>query len=60
MTIIYLLLPITLLIAGFFVAAFIWAAKKDQFEDTLTPSYRILENDSIEPSNERNENEFGT
>ncbi|MEZ4872137.1 MAG: cbb3-type cytochrome oxidase assembly protein CcoS [Bdellovibrionales bacterium] len=38
MTIIYLMIPCTLLLVGGFVAAFIWANNNDQFEDLVTPA----------------------
>ena len=42
MSVIYLLIIISIVIAGAFLAAFIWAVKSGQFEDTHTPSVRIL------------------
>lgn len=38
----YFLMPIALLLAGGFVAGFIWAAKRGQFDDLETPAMRIL------------------
>jgi cbb3-type cytochrome oxidase maturation protein len=40
--IIFLLIPVSILIAAAFFAAFIWAVKSGQYEDTLTPSMRVL------------------
>ncbi len=45
MSVIYILLVVSLLIALGFLAAFIWAVKSGQFEDTYTPSVRILMDD---------------
>lgn len=42
-------IPVTLLLVAVFVAAFIYAAKHDQFEDLVTPAHRILLDDD-EPS----------
>ena len=36
------LISISVLIAGGFLTAFIWAIKSGQFDDTYTPSVRIL------------------
>ena len=53
MNILILLIPLALLLGFSFAISFIWAANKDQFEDTKTPAFRILENDE----NERTANE---
>ena len=42
MQVIYILIGVSLLMAGAFLVAFIWAVKSGQFEDTYTPSVRIL------------------
>jgi cbb3-type cytochrome oxidase maturation protein len=42
MLVIFLLIFISLALALGFLAAFIWAVKSGQFEDTCTPSMRIL------------------
>ncbi|PJA99618.1 MAG: cbb3-type cytochrome oxidase assembly protein CcoS [Ignavibacteriales bacterium CG_4_9_14_3_um_filter_30_11] len=42
MSVIVILIALSLLIAGGFLTAFIWAVKSGQFEDTHTPSIRIL------------------
>ncbi len=46
MEIIFILLPLALGIAFIFLAAYIWAVKTGQFDDTTTPAYRILIEDS--------------
>jgi cbb3-type cytochrome oxidase maturation protein len=38
-------IPVSLLLVAFFVAAFIFAVRRDQFEDLLTPAHRILLDD---------------
>jgi cbb3-type cytochrome oxidase maturation protein len=42
MSAIYLLIPISLLVALGFLAAFLWAVRSGQYEDTLTPALRVL------------------
>ena len=42
MTTIYLMIPVTLLIAGGFLLAYIWSVRSGQFEDTCTPAMRML------------------
>jgi len=45
MTILYLLLPLMLAVAGGAVAAFIWAARRGQLDDLETPPLRMLVDD---------------
>ena len=47
MTIIYLLLAISVTVAIVFFIAFIVSVKKGQYEDTYTPSVRMLFEDEI-------------
>ena len=44
MTIIYLLVAAAILLAGSFLAAFVWATKSGQWDDLDTPPHRILKN----------------
>jgi len=44
-SIIFGLIIISLLLAGGFLIAFLWAARSGQFEDDYTPSVRILFDD---------------
>ncbi len=46
MSIIYLLITISLVVALFFFFTFIKAVKSGQFEDSYTPSVRMLFDDS--------------
>ena len=46
MSAIYLMLPVSLLLAGIFLAAYIWSVRSGQFEDTTTPAMRILPEDT--------------
>ena len=48
MSIIFILIPLGILIAACFLAAFIWAVRSGQFEDTCTPALRVLLEDSTE------------
>ena len=45
MELVYVALPVALLIGGTALAAFIWAARDDQFEDLDTPPSRALFDD---------------
>jgi cbb3-type cytochrome oxidase maturation protein len=42
MTILYLLIPLSLILLSLAVWAFFWAVKNDQFEDLEGPAHRIL------------------
>ena len=56
MNIIYILIPLALLLGIFFVASFIWATSKGQFDDLDTPAARILFDDE-ENNNDKNEDQ---
>ena len=45
MHVIALLIAVSLTFALIFLVCFIWAVKSGQYEDTLTPSMRILSED---------------
>ena len=42
MSILLLLVPISLVLLGIAIAAFVWAVKRGQFEDLDTPALSIL------------------
>lgn len=42
MTILYLLIPLSVLLLGLAVWAFVWAIKSGQFDDLEGPAHRIL------------------
>jgi cbb3-type cytochrome oxidase maturation protein len=42
MSVIFLLIPLSIIIAICFLGAFIWAVRSGQYEDTCTPSMRLL------------------
>jgi cbb3-type cytochrome oxidase maturation protein len=45
MSVILILILASLAVALAFLAAFVWAVKSGQFEDTCTPAMRILSED---------------
>ena len=47
MSIIYMLLTISVIIAIVFFIAFIFSVKKGQYDDTYTPSVRMLFEDEL-------------
>ena len=48
MSVIVILVFFSVLVAGGFLAAFIWAVRSGQYEDRYTPSVRILFDDESE------------
>jgi cbb3-type cytochrome oxidase maturation protein len=45
MSVIFVLIGVSVFVAGGFLGAFLWAVKSGQFEDKYTPSVRILFDD---------------
>jgi cbb3-type cytochrome oxidase maturation protein len=45
MSVIFLLIPLSILAATGFLLAFIWSVRNGQYEDTSTPSMRMLLDD---------------
>jgi cytochrome oxidase maturation protein, cbb3-type len=45
MNILLMLVPLSLVLLGVAVAAFVWAVKRGQFDDLDTPALDILEDD---------------
>jgi cbb3-type cytochrome oxidase maturation protein len=45
MSVLFIVLPLALLLAGGAVAAFVWAAKDGQFDDLDTPAVRVSQPD---------------
>lgn len=45
MSALFLLIGISLLVAGGFLGAFLWSINTEQYEDDYTPSVRILFDD---------------
>lgn len=46
MSVIFILISASLIIAGGFLIAFIWSVKSGQYEDDYTPSVRMLFEDN--------------
>jgi len=42
MTLLYIAIPVSLVVAAGFLIAFVWAARDDQFADLDTPPQRML------------------
>lgn len=51
MSVIYLLLTISIIVAVLFFIAFIVAVKKGQYDDSYTPSVRMLFDDELVKTN---------
>ncbi len=51
MIVIFLLIPLSIVVAAAFLGAFIWAVRSGQYEDTCTPAMRLLfdERNSTKP-----------
>jgi len=50
MSIIFLILPITLLLSAAAVLGFAWATRSGQFDDLETPAIRLLHEEPAQPS----------
>ena len=46
---ILILIPLSIVIASAFLLAFVWAVRSGQYDDTCTPSMRVLLDDSSLP-----------
>ncbi|MBG6234580.1 cbb3-type cytochrome oxidase maturation protein [Pedobacter sp. CAN_A7] len=57
MNMIYMLIGISILLALIFLAAFFWASKSGQNDDTYTPAIRMLFDDEVteQPSEKSDE-----
>jgi cbb3-type cytochrome oxidase maturation protein len=45
----FVLIAISILVAGSFLAAFLWSVKNGQYDDDYTPSVRMLFDDETKP-----------
>lgn len=56
MGVLFILIGISMVVAGSFLASFLWSVKNGQYEDDCTPSIRMLFDDvppvPINPSNQ--------
>jgi len=48
MNVLLILIAVSLGVAGAFLGCFVWAVKSGQFEDTCTPSMRVLADDATQ------------
>ena len=55
MSVMFVLILASLLVALGFLIAFLWAVRSGQFEDKFTPSIRML----VDDANKKNNNETG-
>ncbi len=51
MSVLFLLIGVSLLVALGFLTSFLWATRSGQFDDDYTPSVRMLFDDSEKPQN---------
>ncbi len=56
MSVVFILVFVAIIMAGAFLVSFIWAVKSGQYEDTYTPSVRILFDDPEIKEKENKEN----
>lgn len=47
MSVLYIVVPVALVLVGGAVAAFLWAARRGQFDDVTTPALRALDEDDV-------------
>lgn len=45
MSVLYIAVPVAVALAAGFLAGFIWAVRRGQYDDVDTPSYRMLDDD---------------
>lgn len=54
MSVIFLLIGASLTVAIIFLLAFLWAVKNGQYDDSYTPSVRMLFENGVSKSEEKN------
>ena len=59
MIVICLLIPLSIVMALIFLASFIWAVRSGQWEDTCTPSMRLLTEDHSDRTAESTKTNHG-
>ncbi|WP_306643670.1 cbb3-type cytochrome oxidase assembly protein CcoS [Sanyastnella coralliicola] len=57
MEVIFILIGASLILAGGFLGAFLWAMRSGQYEDDVTPSIRILNDNTPNQSAKTNNHE---
>jgi len=50
MSVLFVLIGVSMLVAGGFLVGFLWAVKKGQYDDSYSPSVRILFDDQEKES----------
>lgn len=53
MSVLHVLVPVALVLAGGFVGAWLWAVRRGQFDDVVTPAVRMLADDDEAVPDER-------
>lgn len=59
MSALFLLIPLSLIVALVFLGGFIWAVRAGQYEDTCTPAMRMLADDEFPKRNGRSSRRDG-
>lgn len=57
MSVIIILIIVSLVVAGGFLVAFMWAVKSGQYDDTYSPSVRMLFDDEKKDQKKKNKSE---
>lgn len=57
MSIIYLLIGISIFMATIFLLAFLWSVRTGQYDDSYTPSVRMLFDDTVEEKKNKDNNQ---
>jgi cbb3-type cytochrome oxidase maturation protein len=60
MSVILLLIPFSIVIAAGFLGAFFWAVRSGQYEDTATPSMRLLTDETAQVRRDNLDQERGS
>lgn len=53
MSILFLLIPLSLILLGVAIWAFFWAVDSNQFDDLSGPAYSILYDDDVKPKTKK-------
>lgn len=53
MSVLFVLIGVSMLVAGGFLVSFLWAVRKGQYDDTYSPSIRILFDDQEKEAQEK-------
>ena len=55
MSVLFILIIVSILVAASFLGAFLWSVKSGQYEDGYTPSVRMLFDDELITPKEKNQ-----